>query len=33
MEEGVQPENSYRVLVDEYGDLVWVSETDGAEVG
>jgi hypothetical protein len=32
MEEGVRPEKSYRVLVDEDGDLVWVTETDGAEV-
>ena len=32
MDEGVWPENSYRVLVDEDGDLVWVTEIDDAEV-
>lgn len=32
MEEGVRPENSYRVLLDENGDLVWVTKTDGMEV-
>ena len=32
MEEGVQPENSYRVLLDDQGDLVWVTEIDGEEV-
>ena len=32
MEEGVRPENSYRVLLDEAGDLVWVTEIDGEEV-
>jgi hypothetical protein len=28
----VQPENSYRVLLDESGDLYWVTEVDGNEV-
>ena len=32
MDEGVQPENSYRVLLDESGDLYWVTEVDGNEV-
>jgi putative cardiolipin synthase len=32
MDEGVLPENSYRVLVDEDGDLQWVTEYDGKEV-
>jgi putative cardiolipin synthase len=32
MDEGVRPENSYRVLLDEDGDLVWVTEIDGQEV-
>jgi len=32
MEEGTRPENSYRVLLDDEGDLVWVTEIDGAEV-
>ena len=32
MDEGVQPENSYRVLLDEGGDLYWVTEVDGNEV-
>jgi putative cardiolipin synthase len=32
MEVGVQPENSYRVLLDEDGDLVWVTADDGMEV-
>jgi len=32
MEEGVRPENSYRVSLDEDGDLVWVTEIDGEEV-
>jgi phosphatidylserine/phosphatidylglycerophosphate/cardiolipin synthase-like enzyme len=30
--EGVQPENSYRVQLDESGDLYWVTEVDGNEV-
>ena len=32
MDEGVKPENSYRVLLDESGDLYWVTEIDGNEV-
>jgi putative cardiolipin synthase len=32
MDEGVLPENAYRVMLDEDGDLVWVTEVDGAEV-
>jgi putative cardiolipin synthase len=32
MDEGVRPENSYRVLLDEHGDLYWVTEVDGKEV-
>ena len=32
MDEGVKLQNSYRVLLDENGDLVWITETDGREV-
>jgi putative cardiolipin synthase len=32
MDEGVRPENSYHVLLDENGDLYWVTEVDGKEV-
>lgn len=32
MDEGVLPENSYRVLLDDDGDLVWITEKDGQEV-
>ena len=32
MDEGVQPENAYRVLLDEEGDLYWMTEVDGNEV-
>ncbi len=32
MDEGALPENSYRVLLDDDGDLVWVTEIDGQEV-
>jgi putative cardiolipin synthase len=32
MDEGVRPENSYRVRLDESGDLYWVTEIDGNEV-
>ncbi len=32
MDEGVRPENAYRVLLDENGDLYWVTEVDGNEV-
>jgi putative cardiolipin synthase len=29
MEEGVAPENAFRVLLDDDGDLRWVIEKDG----
>jgi putative cardiolipin synthase len=32
MDEGVRPENSYRVLIDEDGDLYWITEDNGVEV-
>ncbi len=32
MDEGVRPENSYRVMLDQDGDLYWVTRVDGAEV-
>ena len=32
MDEGVRPENSFRVLPDDNGDLVWVTEKNGVEV-
>ncbi len=32
MNEGVEPENSYRVVLDEDGDLIWITEIDGKEV-
>jgi putative cardiolipin synthase len=32
MDEGVRPENSYRVMLDQDGDLYWVTQVDGAEV-
>ena len=32
MDEGVRPENSYHVMLDDDGDLVWVTEIDGEEV-
>lgn len=33
MDEGIRPENSYRVMLNEGGDgLVWVTEEDGEEV-
>lgn len=32
MDEGVQPQNSYRLTLDQDGDLVWVTENDGMEV-
>jgi putative cardiolipin synthase len=32
MDEGVLPENSYQVLLDDEGDLVWMTETDGVDV-
>lgn len=31
LEEGVRPQNSYRVLLDEDGDLYWITESDGAQ--
>jgi putative cardiolipin synthase len=32
MDDGVKPENSYRVMLDDDGGLAWVTETDGQEV-
>jgi putative cardiolipin synthase len=32
MDEGVLPENSYRLMLDEDDDLVWITEDDGVEV-
>jgi putative cardiolipin synthase len=32
MDDGVKPENSYRVMLDDEGGLAWVTETDGQEV-
>jgi putative cardiolipin synthase len=32
MDEGVSLQNSYRVLLDEDGDLQWVTEYEGKEV-
>jgi putative cardiolipin synthase len=32
MDDGVLPENSYRVLLDDEGDLVWITEIEGEEV-
>jgi putative cardiolipin synthase len=32
MEEGVLPENSYRLKLDDDGDLVWITKDDGVEV-
>jgi cardiolipin synthase C len=32
MDEGVTPENSYRVTLDEKGNLVWITESDGKEI-
>lgn len=32
MEEGVSPQNSYRLMLDDDGDLVWITEIDGVEV-
>ena len=32
MDEGVLPQNSYRVELDGDGDLVWITEKDGEEV-
>ena len=32
MDEGVLPQNSYRVQLDDEGNLVWITEKDGQEV-
>jgi putative cardiolipin synthase len=32
MDEGVRPENSYRVLLDRDGKLTWVTQDNGREV-
>ncbi|MCD6269314.1 MAG: phospholipase D family protein [Deltaproteobacteria bacterium] len=32
MDEGVLPENSYRLMLDENDNLVWITEDDGVEV-
>lgn len=32
MDEGVRPENSYRVLLDEDGKLIWVTRDEGKKV-
>lgn len=32
MEEGVSPENSYRLMLDDNGKLVWITRIDGEEV-
>jgi putative cardiolipin synthase len=32
MDEGVQPQNSYRVRLDTDGHLVWITEINGREV-
>jgi putative cardiolipin synthase len=32
LDEGVRPENAYRLMLDEDGDLYWVTQVDGAEV-
>ena len=32
MDEGVEPENSYSLKLDDDGDLVWITEDDGVEV-
>ena len=32
MNEGVLPQNSYQLKLDEDGDLVWITEDDGVEV-
>jgi putative cardiolipin synthase len=32
MDKGVLPENSYRVELDDGGNLVWITEKDGREV-
>jgi putative cardiolipin synthase len=32
MDEGVSPENSYRLILDDAGNLVWITRNDGVEV-
>lgn len=32
MDEGIQPDNSYRLQLDEHGNLVWITQIDGEEV-
>ena len=32
MDEGIEPQNSYRVVLDEDGELFWITEIDGREV-
>jgi len=32
MDEGVLPENSYQVMLDDEGDLLWITEIEGEEV-
>jgi hypothetical protein len=32
MAEGIAPENSYKVTLDEDGDLLWTTRIDGQEV-
>jgi putative cardiolipin synthase len=32
MDEGVRPENSYRLILDDDGNLEWVTQIDGVEV-
>jgi len=32
MDEGVKPENSCRLMLDDDGDLVWITEDEGVEV-
>ena len=32
MDEGVEPKNSYRLMLDDDGDLIWITEEDGLEV-
>ena len=31
MDDGVRPENSYRLMLDENADMFWVTEGDGVE--
>lgn len=32
LDEGVSPEHSYRLILDDAGDLIWITENDGIEV-